>query len=95
MERVIETTYYILKAEMKDGNTRFLCVNPLSFDETDGPKQEKFTVTMKGDKAEPWDKVPDNLDELIANCREKDEIAKLVPIEVTEKTRTTINFKEL
>ncbi len=89
MEKVTETTYYILKAIMKDDIRKFLCVDP-----------ERFLISGlktadKVEDAEPWDSIPENLEEIKGRCREKDDIEKIIPIEVTEKTTTVINFREV
>lgn len=89
MEKVTESTYYILKVVMKDGSTKFLCVDP-----------ERFLIsglktTDKAKDAEPWDKIPENLEEIRGRCRENQEIERIIPVEVTEKVTTVINFREI
>ena len=89
MESVTETTYYILKAAMKDGSAKFLCVDP-----------ERFLIsglktTDKAKDAEPWDEIPENLEEIKERCRENQEIERIIPVEVTEKVTTVVNFREI
>ena len=89
MERVTESTYYILKTVMKDGSAKFLCVDP-----------ERFLIsglktTDKVEDAEPWDEIPENLEEIKGRCRENQEIERIIPVEVTEKVTTVVNFREV
>ena len=89
MEKVVESTYYILKAVMKDGSTKFLCVD-----------SERFLIsglktTDKVENAEPWDEIPENLEKIKGRCRENQKIERIIPVEAAEKVTIVTNFREV
>ena len=98
MTKKKKSVYYIIKAVMKDGKQKYLCFNPRKLNywgEEISCSQKRFSVTTKRSEAEPWDYIPEDLKELRNDCREKGEIEKLIPIEVTEEIKTVIKYKEI
>ena len=93
--------YYVVKAKTKDGETRYVEVNPENFDffgyGIENSRRPKFRLTSNKDRAEVFtDKsyVTKDIGSFKENIREKGEIASLYLVEVTEEVIVKTSYKK-